>query len=124
MFSKERTNILTFRLDYNPDEIEVACEMWMPEWESASLTDLHARAMLLANALKVEGERYNELYQRYEQLKAKLEAEINRGIDRAGRKFQFFEGNNPSKAEAMKARLEVYETFKRILLDIDDNKTS
>jgi len=56
-------------------------------------------------------------------MKAKLQSEVNRGLDRTERKLHFFEGTNTIKTEAMKEWLEVYETFRRIL-DDDSNEAS
>jgi hypothetical protein len=112
-------NILSFSLDYHVDNIEVACENWTEDRDSAGCDDLLARSRNLVKLLQISNNRYNDLHRVHRQLMAKLTTEISNGLDRSERKLRFSENHNATKAEAMKACLDVYATFRR-LLDEED----
>jgi hypothetical protein len=112
MFSKE--SILSFSSDYHED-VELACDGWTEQSESATVCDLLIRGKYLAGQLHMWNELYYEQNRSYKQLRSKLETAINQGCDRAERKLGFFEVNNPAKAETIKAQRKIYEQLRLIL---------
>jgi len=113
--SNEGENILSFTVDYHVDSVDVACENWAERRESATINDLLARTKHLANSFRVSVDQYEQLERRHQQLRSRLQAALTRQQGRTQRKLDFFEVTDAAKAEAMKARLDVLETIRRIV---------
>jgi hypothetical protein len=110
--SNEGENILSFTVDYHVDSVDVPCENWA---ESATIDDLLARTKHLANSFRVSVDQYEQSERRHQRLRSRLQAALTRQQDRTQRKLDFFEVTDAAKAEAMKARLDVLETIRRIV---------
>jgi hypothetical protein len=87
----------------------VSCQRVSVKASDYMLSDLEKKCAWLGGNYIQLAEKYESVTQRYSSVHSRVEAEINKEIDRCQRKAEFFREMRPEKARDLSARVEAYQ---------------
>jgi len=107
--AEDRSPGFQLYIDYDVDGVKVLCSSIEETYEELSIDDLAFRCRFLASRYQSAFERAERLYDRYDTFVTRLRREVEKELDRAKRKEEFFSESSQRRAEIGTAARKAYE---------------
>jgi len=119
--SDDRVQVHAY-IDYGADPGEIACSNLERIRERYSLQDLRTKSRALSKELQRFAKSYDDTYGHLLRLRKRLGAEIDKELDRATRKREFFQSHKQPKAQRFEGEKRAYEHVRQVLQRVEDEE--